>query len=102
MKKKILILLGVLLLGAIAFAAALPAILKGQGLHPDYTGPTYELSGGKALIITTSHGVLNKPGETKGKKTGVFGSELSVPYYDFQDAGMSVDIASIQLSLIHI
>ena len=96
MKKKILILLGVLLLGAIAFAAALPAILKGQGLHPDYTGPTYELSGGKALIITTSHGVLNKPGETKGKKTGVFGSELSVPYYDFQDAGMSVDIASIQ------
>ena len=40
--------------------------------------------------------MLNKPGETKGKKTGVFGSELSVPYYDFQDAGMDVDIASIK------
>lgn len=96
MKKKLFILLGVLVLGAIIFAAALPSILKGQGLHPDYAGPSYELPGQRALIISTSHGMLNKPGETKGKKTGVFGSELSVPYYDFQDAGMSVDIASIK------
>ncbi|WP_026941522.1 type 1 glutamine amidotransferase domain-containing protein [Hellea balneolensis] len=96
MKKKLFILLGVLVLGAIIFAAALPSILKDQGLHPDYDGPKYDLSGQRALIISTSHAVLNKPGETKGKKTGVFGSELSVPYYDFQDAGMSVDIASIK------
>lgn len=96
MKKKLFILLGVLVLGAIIFAAALPSILKGQGLHPDYDGPKYDLSGQRALIISTSHAVLNKPGETKGKQTGVFGSELSVPYYDFQDAGMSVDIASIK------
>jgi len=97
MKKKLFILLGVLFLGAIIFVAALPSILKGQGLHPDYAGPSYdELPGQRALIISTSHGVLNKPGETKGKKTGVFGSELSVPYYDFQDAGMDVDIASIK------
>ncbi|NNE56480.1 MAG: type 1 glutamine amidotransferase domain-containing protein [Hellea sp.] len=96
MKKKLLILLGILLLGAVIFATALPSILKSQGLHPDYDGPSYEVPNGRALIVTTSHGVLNKPGETEGKATGVFGSELSVPYYDFQDAGMSVDVASIK------
>jgi len=80
MKKKLFILLCVLVLGAIIFAAALPSILKSQGLHPDYAGPSYELPGR----------------ETKGKKTGVFGSEISVPYYDFQDAGMDVDVASIK------
>ena len=96
MKKKLFILLGVLVLGAIIFVVALPSLLKSQGLHPDYAGPSYELPGQRALIISTSHGVLNKPGETKGKKTGVFGSEISVPYYDFQDAGMDVDIASIK------
>jgi len=96
MKKKLFILLGVIVLGSFIFAAALPSILKAQGLHPDYDGPSYELPGQRALIISTSHGVLNKPGESKGKKTGVFGSELSVPYYDFQDAGMDVDIASIK------
>ena len=96
MKKKLFTLLGVLLVGAVIFAAALPSILKSQGLHPDYNGPSYEVPNGRALIITTSHAVLNKPGETKGKKTGVFGSELSVPYYDFQDAGMRVDVASIK------
>jgi len=90
------ILLGVLLFAAIIFAIALPSILKSQGLHPDYDGASYELPGKRALIISTSHGVLNKPGETTGKKTGVFGSELSVPYYDFQEAGMSVDVASIK------
>lgn len=94
--KKVIIGLGVLLVLAAIFAIALPSILKSQGVHPDYTGPSYTLPGKRALIITTSHSVLNKPGETKGKKTGVFGSELSVPYYDFQDAGMSVDVASIK------
>jgi len=94
--KKVLIGLGILLAIAVIFAMALPSILKSRGLHPDYDGPSYELPGKRALIITTSHGVLNKPGETEGKATGVFGSELSVPYYDFQDAGMSVDVASIK------
>ncbi len=96
MKKKLFVLLGILLFVAIIFAVALPSILKSQGLHPDYDGPSYEVPNGRALIVTTSHGVLNKPGETTGKKTGVFGSELSVPYYDFKDAGMSVDVASIK------
>jgi len=94
--KKILIGLGILLAIAAIFAMALPSILKSRGIHPDYNGPSYELPEKRALIITTSHGILNKPGETKGKKTGVFGSELSVPYYDFLDAGMSVDVASVK------
>ena len=54
------------------------------------------MKGKKALIITTSHGVLNAPGERTGKPTGVFGSEMTVPYYEFQDAGMQVDVASIK------
>ena len=90
------IILGVLGLSVVAFAFALPTLLHANGLHPDYEGPSYQLPGKRALIITTSHGVLNKPGETKGKKTGVFGSELSVPYYDFLNAGMDVDVASIK------
>lgn len=94
--KKVLIALGVLVTLAAIFAMALPSILKSRGIHPDYSGPSYELPGKRALIISTSHGVLNKPGETTGKKTGVFGSELSVPYYDFQNAGMSVDVASVK------
>lgn len=102
MKKKLFILLGILLFAAIIFAVALPSILKSVGLHPDYDGPSYEVPNGRALIVTTSHSVLNKPGETTGKKTGVFGSELSVPYYDFQDAGMSVDIASVKGGIIPI
>ena len=96
------IFVGILTLAAVAFAAALPLILQANGLHPDYDGPSYKLPGKRALIVTTSHGTLNKPGETKGKKTGVFGSELSVPYYDFLGAGMSVDVASIEGGVIPI
>lgn len=89
---------GIALLVSLAVIAvlSLPAILKSQGLHPDYNGPSYSLPGKRALIVTTSHATLNKPGETNGKATGVFGSELSVPYYDFLDAGMTVDVASVQ------
>jgi len=47
-------------------------------------------------VITTSHGILNAPGETTGDPTGVFASEMTVPYYEFQDAGMEVDVASIK------
>ena len=73
MKKKILIGLGVLVVLVGIFAFSLPTILKKQGLHPDYAdSKVYDLKGKKALIITTSHGILNKAGETKGKKTGVF------------------------------
>ena len=77
-------------------AIALPTIMHKAGLHPEYTGPTTELPGKRALIITTSHGVLNAPGETTGDATGVFGSELTHPYYTFTDGGMKVDVASIK------
>lgn len=71
---------------------ALPLVLRALGLHPDDPGPFYQLPGGKALIVTTSHGQLGD----EGKKTGVFGSELTDPYYAFLDGGMSVDVVSIQ------
>ena len=54
------------------------------------------LPGKRALIITTSHGVLAAPVETEGAATGVFGSEMTHPYYTFLDGGMAVDIASIE------
>lgn len=75
---------------------AAPALLKSFGLHPDYDGEEFDLSGKRALIVTTSHAVLNKPSETTGAPTGVFGSEMTVPYYEFLDAQMQVDVASIK------
>ena len=66
------------------------------GLHPDYEGDVFEFNDKKALIIATNHGVLNKPGETDGKPTGLFLSELSIPYYDFKKSNIKVDIASIK------
>jgi putative intracellular protease/amidase len=80
----------------VLFFIFLPSILHSLGLHPEYDGKQYDLKGKKALIVTTSHGVLNKPGETEGKKTGVFASEMTIPYYEFLDANMEVDVASIK------
>lgn len=73
-----------------------PAILKTLGFHPDYDGELFDLNGKTALIVTTSHDVLNKPGETDGPATGVFASEMTIPYYEFFDANMKVELASIQ------
>jgi len=70
----------------------LPATLRALGLHARYRGPHYRLPGKRALIVTTSQAIL----EPLSKPTGVFGSEMTAPYYAFLDAGMSVDIASIQ------
>jgi len=80
----------------IVIALALPSILNFAGLHPKFDGETFNLQGKKALIIATNHGVLNKPGEIDGKATGLFLSELSIPYYDFKKANIKVDIASIK------
>jgi len=91
----IYILLAIAVLVALSFLF-LPSILHSLGLHPDYDGEQFNLKDKKALIVTTSHGVLNKPGETEGKKTGVFASEMTIPYYEFLDANMQVDVASIQ------
>ncbi|MEL7356701.1 MAG: type 1 glutamine amidotransferase domain-containing protein [Cyanobacteria bacterium J06560_6] len=99
--KTLPIIFGTIAVGLIVTAAIvailLPKILNAMGLHPDYdAGQKYDLQGKKALVVTTSHGVLSKPGETTGKPTGVFGSEMTVPYYEFLDAGMQVDLASIK------
>lgn len=65
-------------------ALALPTVLHSVGLHPEFTGKTAgPLPGKKALIITTSHGVLSLPGEAEGDPTGVMASELTHPYYNF-------------------
>jgi len=93
------ILVGLLMIiGTIGvLISQLPDILHQAGLHPDYAfSQEYDHTGKKALIITTSHSVLNAPGETIGKATGVFASEMTIPYYEFQDAGMQVDVASIK------
>jgi len=68
------------------------ALLRAIGVHPDDASPVrYDLTGGAALCIATNHGVLDV-----GVPTGVFGSELTVPYYHFLDAGMRVDVASVK------
>ncbi len=74
------------------FWLGLPATLRAFGLHPAYHGPLHVLPGGRALIVTTSHATLG----ASGKATGVFGSEMTAPYYEFLDAGMRVDVASIR------
>ncbi len=69
-----------------------PAFLRAMGLHKHFAAPKRNLKGKRALVIATSHDTL---GDT-GKKTGVFASEMTAPYYTFTDAGMSVDVASIK------
>jgi putative intracellular protease/amidase len=65
-------------------------LIQKFGVHPaDADAITLDLRGFKALCIATNHGVLDI-----GVPTGVFGSELTVPYYAFLDAGMQVDLAS--------
>ena len=78
------------------FLILLPTLVHKAGLHPDYSGPTVDLPGKRALIITTSHGVLAPVGETEGDPTGVAASEMTHPYYTFLDSGMDVDLASIE------
>ena len=74
----------------------LPALLGVMGLHRHFAAPKRNLKGKRALVIATSHDTL---GET-GKKTGVFASEMTAPYYTFLDAEMDVDVASIKGGVI--
>jgi putative intracellular protease/amidase len=65
-------------------------LLQQFGVHPkDADAVALDMRGTRALCIATNHGVLDI-----GVATGVFGSELTVPYYCFLDAGMQVDVAS--------
>ena len=66
------------------------SFLRKLGAHiEDPEAVQLNMRGTKALCIATNHGVLDI-----GVATGMFGSELTVPYYCFLDAGMDVDIAS--------
>lgn len=96
MTNKLLIIAGAVALGAVVLGLSLPTIVHGLGLHPTYAGETYDLKGKRALVITTSHDVLNAPGETGGEPTGVMASEFTHPYYGFLDADMAVDMASVR------
>jgi putative intracellular protease/amidase len=68
-------------------------LLQRFGIHPKDREAAVldglDMSGTRALCIATNHAVLDI-----GVATGVFASELTVPYYVFLDAGMQVDIAS--------
>ena len=71
-------------------------LLQKFGVHPaDPDAVALDMRGTRALCIATNHGVLDI-----GVATGVFASELTVPYYVFLDAGMEVDVASPQGGLV--
>jgi arylsulfatase A-like enzyme/putative intracellular protease/amidase len=71
-------------------ALLLRRVLQRLGMHPDdEQAVDLDLSGRRALVIATNSAVLDV-----GKPTGVFASEMTVPYYAFLDAGMDVDVAS--------
>jgi arylsulfatase A-like enzyme/putative intracellular protease/amidase len=71
-------------------ARLLRRLAQRMGMHPDDPTPAaFHLPGRRALVVATNHGVLDV-----GKPTGVFASELTVPYYAFLDAGLEVDVAS--------
>jgi len=86
------IILSAVIAAVLAIWLGLPAMLRAMGLHHRFAAPKRNLKGRRALIIATSHDTL---GDT-GKKTGVFASEMTAPYYTFLDAGMEVDVASIK------
>lgn len=97
MKRNVLIAVGTLVGIVALFAAFLPQILTLVGFHPHYERQDFDLAGRKALIIATNHGTLGDlENPDDGAATGVYGSELTVAYYEFLDAGMTVDVASIE------
>ena len=95
MKKKFIKIIVLLPVLTLLFFVSLPTLLNKAGLHPKFESKKYDFTNKRAVIISTSHSTLNKPGETTGKLTGVFASELTVPYYEFTDSGIEVDLASI-------
>ena len=86
------VLVGAVVASLLAVWLGVPALLRAMGLHRHFAAPRRNLAGKRALVIATSH---DTPGDT-GKKTGVFASEMTAPYYTFLDAGMSVDVASVR------
>ena len=73
-----------------ALARGLRALLQRLGIHPDDQKKfNDDVSDKRALIVCTNTDQLDD-----GKPTGVFSSEMTVPYYLFIDSGMNVDLAS--------
>ena len=71
-------------------ARALRGLVQKMGMHPkDLDAVEFRLTGKSALVVATNTAVLDI-----GRPTGVFASEMTVPYYAFLDAGMVVDVAS--------
>lgn len=91
-KTRVLLILIALAVVGLGVRFGLPAALSAAGLHAPYQGQRYLLLDGRALIVCTSHDRLGDG----GAKTGVFGSELTAPYYEFSDGRMEVDVASIR------
>jgi len=73
----------------------LPEALRLLGLHARYENYNIKVTG-KALIIATNQSKL----APRDQDTGVASSEITHPYYDFQDAGMDVDVGSIKGGLV--
>jgi putative intracellular protease/amidase len=94
MRKTLLIAAGLLFGSAALVVVFLTQVLSAIGLHPHYARQDFDLAGKRALIIATNHDALGDPKD--GVATGVYGSELTIAYYEFVDAGMTVDIASIK------
>ena len=70
----------------------LRAVLRRIGMHPEdpaADATPVDLPGRRVLCVATNHATLRP-----GTRTGVFCSELSVPYYAFADVGLDVDVAS--------
>ena len=71
-------------------ARVLRRAIQKLGMHPDdQDAVAFDLDGRRALIVATNTAVMDI-----GKPTGVFASEMTVPYYAFLDAGIDVDVAS--------
>ena len=63
-------------------ARALRSLVQRLGMHPDDDDAVeLDLAGHRALVVATNHGTFAPA------VTGVFASELTVPYYAFVDAG---------------
>ncbi len=85
------IAIAVVLVGLFAWLG-MPRVLSRLGLHPECAAFDGRLDGRSALVVSTSHGELGEGGAA----TGVASSELTSAYYEFLDAGMDVDVASVR------
>ena len=89
--KKFFRISAVIVISISLLVIGLPRILNSMGLNPEYEGQSVELINKRALIITTSHSVLSKSDEIKGKKVRIDGylEEFSLSRKEADDLIMS-------------